>query len=415
MIKAIFVVMGEPDELVRQCPLAMDKWADLIISPRQVILGLIIDTDTMMVSIPDKYRCEVLNLLNTTWHSSRRRFKVSEAQKLTGKLARLAEGANWVFHLLSHLYSSIAHALSDNKALLLESSREFRQIVLGLKTGAFVTPCADLARHTNFAMKRAARLVHHASYQYNINTTMRSEIEFFREKLCPNSGIEWETPIAHLIPRTPLATVIGDSSLEGAGGFSVGLGFWWHIHFPDEIVQRTLRFKTNNDDGQLVSINVLEFVTVIINYIAALHVIQTTNATDDPYPVILSITDNTSALSWTRHTCKRSRIGRLLARFFCSLLINSPLGINAQWISTVDNVIADNISRVKKESANIDCSASFDYTTLKQTYPELSHCSFFQIRFEIISLIWDIVLTGKWPTHEEVQILKRKPLGKLIT
>jgi hypothetical protein len=215
-----------------------------------------------------------------------------------------------------------------------------------------------------------------------------------------------------LIPRTPFATVIANSSLEGAGGFSVALGFWWHIHFPVEVIQRTLRFQKNNDDGKLISINVLEFIMVMIGYIAALHIVRTSTVTDDPYPVILSITDNSLALSWTRHTCKRSRVGRLLARFFCSLLINSPLGINAQWISTVDNVIADNISRVKKAS-NIDLSLSFDYTTLKQTYPELSHCSFFQIQPELILLIWDIVLTEKWPTHEEVQILKRRPLGTL--
>ncbi len=120
MIEAIFVVMGEPNESVRQCPLAMDKWLELIIGPRRMVLGLIIDTNKMTVSIPAKYRWEVLQLLNTTWHSSWRRFKVSEAQKLTGKLARFAEGANWVFHLLSHLYSSIAYALSNNKALLLE-------------------------------------------------------------------------------------------------------------------------------------------------------------------------------------------------------------------------------------------------------------------------------------------------------
>jgi hypothetical protein len=174
-----------------------------------------------------------------------------------------------------------------------------------------------------------------------------------------------------------------------------------------------LRFWNNNDDGKLISINILEFITVMINYIVALHILQTSTLTDDPYPVILSITDNSLALSWTRHTCKRLRVGRLLARFFCSLLINSPLGINAQWISMVDNVIADNISRVKKTS-NIDLSLSFNYTTLKQTYPELSHCSFFQIQLELISLIWDIVLTKKWPTHKEVQILKRRPLGRLI-
>ncbi len=34
MIEAIFVVMGEPDVAVRQCPLAMDKWLELVIGPK---------------------------------------------------------------------------------------------------------------------------------------------------------------------------------------------------------------------------------------------------------------------------------------------------------------------------------------------------------------------------------------------
>jgi hypothetical protein len=103
---------------------------------------------------------------------------VSEAQKLTGKLARLAKGANWVFHLLSHLYMPMAYALSENKRLLTESSAEFQDIVLAIPTNAFVTPCKDLAWHTSFAMKHAAKLTHHASYQYNINKTMHYEIKF---------------------------------------------------------------------------------------------------------------------------------------------------------------------------------------------------------------------------------------------
>jgi hypothetical protein len=104
-------------------------------------------------------------------------------------------------------------------------------------------------------MKRAAKLIHHASYQYNINKTMRYKIKFFRNKLKPYSGIKRETPIAHLIPQMPFVTTIGDSLLEGAGGFSTTLGFWWHICFPDEVVQHTLLFKTNNNGGMLVLIN----------------------------------------------------------------------------------------------------------------------------------------------------------------
>ena len=73
---------------------------------------------------------------------------------------------------------------------------------------------------------------------------MRQEIEFFRDKLCPNSGILWKAPIAHVILRTPTASLFGNSCLEGAGGYSIKLGFWWHIDFPEEVKCRTLLFKS---------------------------------------------------------------------------------------------------------------------------------------------------------------------------
>jgi hypothetical protein len=192
--------MGKLDVAVRQCPFALDKWLELVIGPKQTMLGFIIDTNRLTVTIPPKYLQKVLDLLNSTCHPNQHRFKVSEAQKLTGKLAHLAKGANWVFRLLSHLNLSIVYVLSENKRLLIESSAEFQDMVLAIRTGVFFTSCKDLARHTSFAMKHAAKLTHHASYQYNINKTMRYEIEFFWDKLKPDSGIKLETPIAHLIP-----------------------------------------------------------------------------------------------------------------------------------------------------------------------------------------------------------------------
>ncbi len=67
-IKAIFNVMGEPDVVVRQCPLAMDKRLELVIGPKQTMLGLIIDTNRLTIAIPAKYLQEVLDLLNSIWH-----------------------------------------------------------------------------------------------------------------------------------------------------------------------------------------------------------------------------------------------------------------------------------------------------------------------------------------------------------
>jgi hypothetical protein len=63
-IKAIFVVMGKLNVAVR-----MDKWLELVIGPKQTMLGLIIDTNRLtIITIPAKYLQEVLDLLNSTWH-----------------------------------------------------------------------------------------------------------------------------------------------------------------------------------------------------------------------------------------------------------------------------------------------------------------------------------------------------------
>jgi hypothetical protein len=130
------------------------------------------------------------------------------------------------------MYGLIAHALSENKRILLKSSKEFQNIVLLLKKGTSLGTPKEEAKHTSFMMKHAAKLVHHAKYRYNINKTMHQEIEFVSKKLQPLSSILWETPIAHIIPRMPMATAFGDSCLEGTGGYSISLGFWWHLPFP---------------------------------------------------------------------------------------------------------------------------------------------------------------------------------------
>ncbi len=216
-------------------------------------------------------------VIDTTWHVHRKSFTVREAQKLTGKLGHLGEGAIWVYHLLTHLYSSIAQALASNKLLLSESSREFQNIVESLRTGQFACSPAEQSRHISFALKRAAKLVHHANYKYLINSNMRKEIKFFREQLRPSFNIAWQTPLSHMIYHVPTAIAHGDSSLTGMGGYSLEFKFWWHIPVPEKVQRCTLLFKTDNKDGQLIDINILEFVTVIITYIASLHVFTTTN------------------------------------------------------------------------------------------------------------------------------------------
>jgi hypothetical protein len=69
LIKAIFAVMGTPDTSVRQCSLAMDKWEKLHIAAIQTMLGLIIDTNRMTVSVPGNNIQSVCLLIDYTWHT----------------------------------------------------------------------------------------------------------------------------------------------------------------------------------------------------------------------------------------------------------------------------------------------------------------------------------------------------------
>jgi hypothetical protein len=137
---------------------------------------------------------------------------------------------------------------------------------------------------------------------------MRSKLIFLSDALTPNLGINFETPTAHLIPRVPTASIIGNSSLVACKGYSITLKFWWHLTLPKEIVECTLLHLKNNTNKRFISINCLEYVTIILNYCVALVTLGTQKVNNDPYPVILCITDNTSALNWTLHTIKKSII-----------------------------------------------------------------------------------------------------------
>ncbi len=167
----------------------------------------------------------------------------------------------------------------------------------------------DHQHHVNFAMKKAARMVNKHNHLYLVKTTMQDELIFISHALSPDLGIKFETPIAHLIPRMPTASITGDSLLVACSGYSITLKFWWHLLFPKELVERMLLNLKDNSDKTFILINCLEYVTIILNYCASLVVFVTRKINDDPHPVILCITDNTSALNWMLHTSKKLIIG----------------------------------------------------------------------------------------------------------
>ena len=68
LIEAIFVVMGEPDTAIRQCPLAQDKWVEMVAGQVQTMLGLNLDTKRLTVAIPSSYVDNVRGIIDATWN-----------------------------------------------------------------------------------------------------------------------------------------------------------------------------------------------------------------------------------------------------------------------------------------------------------------------------------------------------------
>jgi hypothetical protein len=94
----------------------------MVIGPTQIVLGLYVNTNKMTIGITQEYRQQVKSMLSDNWTSKHRFFRAGDMQKLIGKIARLGEGAPWIFKLMSHNYTSLAFALQNNKTLLEASS-----------------------------------------------------------------------------------------------------------------------------------------------------------------------------------------------------------------------------------------------------------------------------------------------------
>ena len=223
--------------------------------------------------------------------------------------------------------------------------------------------------------------------------------------------ITFERPIGHFVDRVPSGKARGDSSLKAAGGFSIDMGFWWYIEWPASVRERTLLYIRERGDTRLISINVLEYATIIISYIASTHYFTMVSPDEsDPYPVVLIEADNTSAESWTIKACKSSFIGRELGLLQCALMITNPVGVCTGRVSTEDNFIADGISRVER-AANADNY----FRSLVQDYPQLRSCRRFLPSAELVSSVIRILLQDHSvePLTLSRQILKH--LGRSTT
>eukprot|EP00956_Cyclotella_meneghiniana_P016668 scaffold26477_cov61-Cyclotella_meneghiniana.AAC.3 len=127
------------------------------------------------------------------------------------------------------------------------------------------------------------------------------------------------------------------------------------------------------------------------------------------YPSVLILADNKSAESWTRKGCKNSLTSRALGRLQCALMMNSPVGIYTEYINTKLNCIADDISRIKKESNIIQSTPQ-----LFQKYPSLGVCKRFHPSQDLISYITDALLSNHMMDPLTIRVMVQENPGKIV-
>lgn len=136
---------------------------------------------------------------------------------------------------------------------------------------------------------------------YNILPSLQMEIALLCEALDDNSQIEWQSPIAHMIHHEPKGTAYSDSCLHSGGGFSIDIGFWGHMEWPSWVYHHMKKFFASDMNGHFITINVLEFISVIINYSMAYTAGTEMSLREDPWPVMLTWCDNISMVDWMNH------------------------------------------------------------------------------------------------------------------
>jgi hypothetical protein len=220
---------------------------------------------------------------------------------------------------------------------------------------------------------------------------MKAELLMIRQIMEKPDTYRWSFPIAHLIPRTADYNAWGDSSLYGAEDFLLDLAFWWQYEWPQNIQDRNITTIKTWDPvtGDTISINSLEYATVLINYAAATDAFALITSANKPqYPVLLNWADNTAAISWTKKMCESSEGGKALSRILCSQMINNTLGLNASHVADVDNIIADRISRVHPSNTNPE------FAVLMQEFPTLKSCRRYHPNPKLVLQISQALLSG---------------------
>ena len=126
------------------------------------------------------------------------------------------------------------------------------------------------------------------------------------------------------------------------GGSSPG---HYHSSFAHSWTQKSTLLNLKKKDPALLSINLFEYVSIIVNLAACIEAIgQIHNKNSPPDPVVQIWTDNTTASAWNRKMSSgtgTTNESKSLARLFCYILMHWRIGVSGSYIKGEGKSLAD--------------------------------------------------------------------------
>ena len=386
--ESLFRIAGFPNPTLRRSPLSMDKYYAATCSFLKKQLGYLIDTRKMYVSFSNEKFVAMLQVLDD-WHKKRKSYTIKQAARLAGSLEFFASVTPWIRFITTSLKHSIVLALQKNTRDISEDA----SMRTSLSDSQLLGKTFEELLRKNYALSHVLRSIWNKSTRFFISKPLREELKLLTFIFKNKTKFSIGAPIAHIVPRDPDFNARGDACLEGAGGYSFDLKFWWFVKWPQNVVNKTLihfNKKYKNLKGHIVSINLLEYATILISYAASITIVNDFPAlSSHPFPLINIQTDNKSALSWTRKAASSTNEGKALARILTSMMIPSRLGLSATFIPGVDNHLADRLSRMDTQSKFIS------FSSLSQEYKQLHQCKRFVPSPSFLSRLWDALLSAR--------------------
>ena len=157
---------------------------------------------------------------------------------------------------------------------------------------------------------------------------------------------------------------------------------------------KNFQVKIPIDKDNFISINLLEYVTVIIMYAAATQAYRERVEVPHKYLIFKNKPYNMSAVVWSKKASMATPAGKALAKLFSFICINSPLGLHSAYLKGDDNIIADNISRMNTKIL------THTSQQILNDFPELQKCRRFHPNQELLSSRYCAMLNRRVTTEK---------------